>query len=289
MRGHGADGEHPAQHPPDVGQTAAQCWEPQPTTRLGVRDHVHVDRARVPHDARPDALAVGLPADQENPGPVAVLAVVAQQLKRLSRIGHRDVNVIHNWVDLQDCSPSASDRQRGPGPFRLLMVGSHTRRKGTHLLPTFVKALGPGFEVRWVGGTGHRTRIPGVIQLGRLSTGDLVYEYRGCDAVLSLSRYEGFGYTALEAMAVAKPFVGFAGSGLSEVVEDGRTALMAPLEDVDALAACCHRLRDDRGLRGRMGRSGRVRALARYGEEAALDAYLALYSRVLTAFASDVR
>ncbi|MEG3049275.1 MAG: glycosyltransferase family 4 protein, partial [Thermomonas sp.] len=136
--------------------------------------------------------------------------------------GRQDVKVIHNWVDTETFSPVQGGAADKFGPFRLFMAGGRTRRKGYDLLPAFVAALGPGFEIRYAGGIGAAgSPVPGVVDLGRISAAELVREYRATDAVVSLSRYEGFGYTALEGMACGKPFVGFGGGGLVDVVEDG--------------------------------------------------------------------
>src|SRR5690606_29309689 len=91
----------------------------------------------------------------------------------------------------------------------------------------------------------------------------------------------GFGYTALEAMACGKPFVGFAGSGLSEVIEHGRTALMATIGDVAGLAANCRMLRDDPLLAVRMGMAGRSRAESTFSADLALGSYIEIYRELL--------
>src|SRR3546814_9159329 len=71
-------------------------------------------------------------------------------------------------------------------------------------------ALGSGFEIRYAGGRSKLiSPLPNVIELGRISDAQLIREYQACDAVVSLSRYEGFGYTALEAIACGKAFLGF--------------------------------------------------------------------------------
>ena len=155
--------------------------------------------------------------------------------------GRADVEVIYNWVDTDLFKPGKPGRPHAQTPFRLFMAGSRSKRKGFDLLPGFVAALGPGFEIRYGGGPiRQRSRIPGVVELGRLTQDDLIREYQKCDAVVSLSRYEGFGYTALEAIACGKPFLGFRTSALPEVVgEDGDLVMV---DDVGALADAAIRL-----------------------------------------------
>jgi len=191
--------------------------------------------------------------------------------------GRDDVRAIHNWVDSDVYAPSEIAPRDPPGSFRLFMAGSSSLRKGFDLLPAFVDTLGPGFELRYAGGRAE-VALPNVTCLGRIGQSELIREFQRCDAVVSLSRYEGFGYTALEAMACGKPFIGFAGSGLGEVVEDRRTALMAKGGDVVELAAHCRRLHGDPELAAALGSAGRKRAEERFSSAGALDAYRDIYS-----------
>lgn len=190
-----------------------------------------------------------------------------------------DVVTIPNWIDTVRYAPDPSRVADAGRPFRLLLVGNHSRRKGFDLLPALAAALGPRFELRCTGGLrdGGLAAIPGVRILGRLSEGDLVREYQHCDAVVSLSRYEGFGYTALEGMACAKPVIAFRTSGIAEVVDGGITGFLEAVDDVPAFAARCRQLEVDRGLTLRMGSAARQRATDIFSEAAALDAYQRVY------------
>jgi glycosyltransferase involved in cell wall biosynthesis len=192
--------------------------------------------------------------------------------------GREQIAVIPNWVDGDKFAPPDNVAvERGSGTFRLFMAGSHSRRKGFDLLPSFVQALGSGFEIRYAGGkTRGISPIPGVIELGRIDEEALIREYKACDAVVSLSRYEGFGYTAAEAMACGKPFLGFDTSALPEVVAPGCGELV-PLDDVEALAAVAHRLRAATMVeRQAWSDGGRSLALAKFSQ-ANVDKYVEIY------------
>lgn len=190
--------------------------------------------------------------------------------------GRKDIAVIHNWVDCDKFSPGTDRLVRDDGPLRLFMAGSRSRRKGTDLLPDLAKALGASFEIRHAGGNGEgASAIEGVVELGRISEDALVCEYRTCDAVVSLSRYEGFGYTALEAMACGKPFFGFDTSALPEVVGPDCGALV-PVDDIHALAGALRELRSRKASREDSECDGRNRVLARFGK-ANVDKYIETY------------
>lgn len=196
--------------------------------------------------------------------------------------GRDDVAAIPNWVDTVRYAPDPSQDNNRVRPFRLLMVGNHSRRKGFDLLPEFASELGAGFELRCTGGLrAEGDAVPGVKMLGRLTEAELIHEYQQCDAVLSLSRYEGFGYTALEGMACAKPFIGFRTSGLTEVVKDGVTGFLEPVDDVLALAGRCRSLSNNNSLLQAMGVSGRERAIAKFSEAPAIHAYIATYREAI--------
>lgn len=202
--------------------------------------------------------------------------------------GVANTRVIPLWIDAGVFSPGSRTRAAGPGITRVLIVGNLTRRKGGDLIRPFCGALGPGFDVTVV--TGLRAGAlprPGSCAtlhfVSRLSQVQLVDAYRDADIVVSLSRHEGFGYTALEGMACGKPVVAFDASGLRDVIADGETGLLAPVGAIDALAEHCRRLRDDRDLAQRLGGQGRVRAVTVFAEERAIDAHLQLYSGLLSA------
>jgi glycosyltransferase involved in cell wall biosynthesis len=82
---------------------------------------------------------------------------------------------------------------------------------------------------------GHRDDIPDV--LGAI------------DVLCISSLYEGTPLTLFEAMAAGKAVVSTAVDGCREVIEDGRSGLLVPLRDPDALAAALVRVLRDGGLR----------------------------------------
>lgn len=198
--------------------------------------------------------------------------------------GLTSVRIINNWVDTKSYKPSATYRPPRDRKFRLLMVGNHSRRKGSDLLLAFAEKLGAAFDLRCTGGlrgSDDNSRPANISTLGLVSESTLIEEYGACDAVVSLSRYEGFGYTALEGMACGKPFLGFHTSGLTDVVVDGETGFLVPINDVNALVWRCKELAENMPMLERMGRAGRLRALNVFTEKSAVDDYVAIYRKVI--------
>lgn len=191
--------------------------------------------------------------------------------------------VIPLWVDYDRFSPSTSTMNPGK-QFRLLFVGNLSRRKGFDVIPPLARRLGQSFEIRCTAGlrAGHPQEVAdNVSLLGRLSEDRLIDEYRHCDAVLVPSRYEGFGYSALEAMACGKPVVGFRCGAVDEVVLEGETGLLCDIDDLDALEGDCRKLATDQSMAAAFGRAGRARAIGVYTESRAVDAYMNVYSSLV--------
>ena len=89
------------------------------------------------------------------------------------------------------------------------------------------------------------------------------------DAMLSTARWEGQGGALVESMASGVPIVSTACPGVVEWVDDGRSGLLAPLDDPAALAAQLDRLLDEPALRDELVREGRATASPHIGERSA--------------------
>jgi len=114
-----------------------------------------------------------------------------------------------------------------------------------------------------------------VVQLGYVSDDALARWRGGAEAVVSASVYEGFGFPALEAMAVGVPVVATAAGAVPEVVGDG--ALLVAPGDADALAGALASVLDHAEVRADLVARGRCRA-ARFTWTACGDGLAALYS-----------
>lgn len=202
--------------------------------------------------------------------------------------GVRDVHTIPLWIDTNIFSPGSICSGAGTRPTRILIVGNMSRRKGGDLIEPFCNALGSDFHITVVAGL--RGNAPKTTEesarlrfISGLSKDQLVDHYRDADIVISLSRHEGFGYTALEGMACGKPVVAFDVSGLRDVVLNGTTGLLVATDDIAAMANACRTLRENSDMAARMGRNARERAVTVFSEARAVDAHLQLYSDLLAA------
>ncbi|CAI8832624.1 glycosyltransferase family 4 protein [Methylocaldum szegediense] len=187
--------------------------------------------------------------------------------------------VIPNGVDTDFFQPTF--RQAPHQPFRLLYVGNWGPRKGVDLLGPIMTALGTGFELLYTadrGGRHTRYALPENTRcLGRLDAHGLREAYAQADALLFSSRLEGLPLTVLEAMACGLPVIAARCSSLPEVVADGQTGLLCPVDDVAAFAAAARRLRSDVALWQALRTAARERAVALFDEARQVERYLDLY------------
>jgi L-malate glycosyltransferase len=111
--------------------------------------------------------------------------------------------------------------------------------------------------------------------------GDVARLLAAADLFLLSSISEGIPLTLIEAMAAGLPIVATRVGGVPEVVEDGRTGLLTPGGNPQALAESILRLADQPLLRGEMGRLGRARAESLFSEGRMHAAYHQLYQTML--------
>jgi glycosyltransferase involved in cell wall biosynthesis len=116
-----------------------------------------------------------------------------------------------------------------------------------------------------------------VIVTGFVDEETLAALYAGAECLLHAALLEGFGLTALEALAAGTPVVGYAGGAVAEVVGDA--GLLVPSGDEDALAAALGRFLDDDSLRVSLRGRARSRATA-FSWDRAADETLAVYRGV---------
>jgi glycosyltransferase involved in cell wall biosynthesis len=97
------------------------------------------------------------------------------------------------------------------------------------------------------------------------------------------SRFEAFPYTILEGMRAGLPVVASSVGGIPEAVVPGRTGLLAPVGDVDALAGHLASLIVDPELRKKLGDGGRERYLGHFTFSNMLEKTLRIYQEIVSA------
>ncbi len=122
---------------------------------------------------------------------------------------------------------------------------------------------------------------PHVTMTGHLSRPEMERLFDTAWVQVVPSRWEEpFGDVAVEGMMRGTALVASASGGLAEIVQEGRTGLLVPPDDDDALEAVLLQVLRNRELAERLGRAGRDFALAVFSEEAYLDRILQLYDKL---------
>ncbi len=98
----------------------------------------------------------------------------------------------------------------------------------------------------------------------RMDVGELLASW---ELLVIPSLEEGFGLSALEAMAAARPVVASRVGGLCELVVDGVTGRLVPPGDIDALVCCIAELASDRQRLAFMGDEGWKRVRKHFSVE----------------------
>lgn len=155
----------------------------------------------------------------------------------------------------------------------LLFVGRITADKGVReLLQAFemLKANGSNAHLVFVGQFDLDSGVTGAIsrkEIERLADTHIVgYSespemYLAIADILCLPSYrEGFGTVVIEAAAMGLPTVGTEIYGLTDAIEHGKTGLLVPSRDAQALANALDTLLMDKALRVQLGRSALQRA-----------------------------
>lgn len=113
---------------------------------------------------------------------------------------------------------------------------------------------------------------------------DLVAMYHACDifALPSVENSEGFGIVQLEAMACGKPVItADLLTGVTYVNQDGRTGLVVPKRNPEALARALNLLLNNPDLRQYMGNYARARVLREFTVTQMVDRTVRLYQELL--------
>lgn len=179
-------------------------------------------------------------------------AVIVGTVARLSREKGVDI-LVKAFASVYRRFPTA----------RLLIVGDGPERASLALL---TKESGLDGRVAWAGSQRWEKAIEHLSLM---------------DVVAIPSRYEGFGLTAIEAMACGKPVVAFCLDSLSEVIGSEAPGSLVPKEDGEALSNSMAAFVADPDRRRAAGRTGRERVALHFGFDLFSNRWISLYRSLL--------
>jgi starch synthase len=227
------------------------------------------------------------------------------------------VHVVHNGIDAHEYAPvTQTDALRrleiDPDRPSVVFVGRITRQKGVPHLLRAAQQFDPRAQLVLCAGApdtaeigaevhraveqlrGHRDAVVWVEQM--LPKRDVIQLLSHATVFVCPSVYEPLGIVNLEAMACGTAVVASATGGIPEVVEDGRTGWLVPLEQAPGsiepsdpaafatgIAERVNQLIEDPELAARFGNAGRQRALAHFDWGAIAEQTLEVYRSAATA------
>lgn len=225
---------------------------------------------------------------------IAVSRGTRDDILRVTPVQPERIHVIYNGIDTQLYRPVAATdalERFNVDPTRpiVLFVGRITRQKGIVYLARAIPDIDPSAQVVLLAGAPDTPEIAAEMEQAvadaqrqrgnviwiqeMLPREDVIQFYSHATVFCCPSIYEPFGIINLEAMACGTPVVASKVGGIPEVVVDGETGILVPLEQQTEspfepldprrfsadLAAAINRLLHDPELRERMARAGRER------------------------------
>ncbi|AZS83625.1 glycogen synthase [Streptomyces griseoviridis] len=217
------------------------------------------------------------------------------------------VRVVHNGIDTTLYRPDRAtdvldrvglDRTR---PY-VLFVGRITRQKGVPHLLRAVRDIDPRAQVVLCAGAPDTPEIDREFrdlfqELSRVREGvrwipqmlprlEVIQLLTHAAAFVCPSVYEPLGIVNLEAMACGTPVVASRVGGIPEVVDDGKTGLLVPMDDDPeifeaGLARALDAVLDDPEGARRMGEAGRERAVGEFGWDTVARRTVRLYEEIV--------
>ena len=215
---------------------------------------------------------------------IAVSEAVKSATSRQEGVPLHKIEVVYNGTDFDrllacDLDVAAERARLGIRPEEIVIgcVANFNPVKGHG---TLVKAFSrlrrdlPGTSLRLLLAGDGPVRAAMEEEVRRLELGDRVLfvghrpvptrEYLVSDIVVSPSDTEGFSNTIVEAMAFARPVVATAVGGTPEAVDDGRTGILIPPGNPEAMARALRDLVEDPQRRERLGAAAAVEARQRF-------------------------
>ena len=190
---------------------------------------------------------------------------------------------------------SFQDRYRVTGPY-VLFVGRLASNKGlVELVQAFAALAREATDAHLVligADGGMRSTVEARVRglglesrvhlLGHVEDEALLAgAYRGANFTVLPSEYEAFGLVLLESLAQGTAVIASRVGGIPEIVEDGRSGLLVPPQDVAALTEAMRRLWNDEVLARRLGHHGRTEVVPQYTWAHVVDRLVGVYREVL--------
>ncbi len=247
---------------------------------------------------------------------IAVSGATKQDIERLFQVDSARVHVINNGIDLNQyhkVDSIAALQRFGIDPRKpyVLFIGRIARQKGLHHLLRAIDFMDRDFQIVLCAAAPDTPELAAEVrsavarakaqQVAITWIDEMVDQHVACEfysqaaVFVCPSIYEPFGIINLEAMACETAVVASAVGGIKEVVMDGETGFLVPLEQMKEspfeaidpekfardLATRVNELMRNPQLRERFGKAGRKRVEQHFGWSAIAEETKALYASLI--------
>jgi len=255
-------------------------------------------------------------------GVIAVSEQMKTDVVEAYGIDPAKVRVIHNGIDPNFYQPTFDNPLLlsfgiNPDMPFVLFVGRITRQKGISNLIEAARFINKNCQIVLCAGAPDTPEIAAetealitalkaerehVILISEMLPRDKVKVlYSHATVFVCPSLYEPFGIINLEAMSCETPVVGSAVGGIPEIIVEGKTGYLVPLESVSrtdfnpknplqfqkALAEKVNVLLDNPDLAREMGKAGRKRVLEKFSWESIAKRTLDFYSELIANYKKE--
>jgi len=219
---------------------------------------------------------------------VVVLSRFYQELLHSMGLRHRQVVRIPSGIDTaaMEASADASPAEES-GLFTIGMMGRFSEEKNHEMLLRAIQLLrdeGTKVQLVLAGDGPTERRVQQQVKEMRLEQQVRFLGYLPREEVLPhlqllvlCSKMENLPCSVLEAMAWKKPVVATAVGGLPDLIDEGKTGYLVPLDDAALLARRIKDLVTNRELTRRLGEAGRAKLEAEFSIQRSVARHASLY------------
>lgn len=193
-------------------------------------------------------------------------------------------NVIHNGISLPGLTIHGAAQCKHIG-----FVGRLEDSKDPFLFLDTIELL-PEYTATIVGGGAleeevraeiGRRNLSHIRMMGSVSHLETLQVLSTFSILVMTSRWEAFGYSAVEAMWAGVPVIATNVGGVSEIIENGESGLLIDSRSPEEIAEAVRRVTQDQSLRRNIVRNGQERVRSRFSEERMLDGIWKVYQRLV--------
>ncbi len=227
----------------------------------------------------------------------AVVAVSEEVRQRLLKAGVRKekIHIVQNGIDLRpfdNAAPALRNISSHDHSPIVGLIGRLAPEKGVDI---FLRAAArvltelPTTKFVVVGEGPDREQLESLIDelqirnnasmLGRRN--DMPGVYASLDLMVSASRREGLPMAILEGMASSRPVIATAVGAVPEIIVDGRTGVLVPPENIEALSSQIVTLLNNRTQQESLGAAARKLIEAEFSAERMTADYLHVYEQAI--------